>query len=350
MNTVAASNSLTVSAVGEARVGPLMALPRVLEEAGISPRLVFRDAGIAPDLFNHPDNRIDYETLVGLLSACATRSGRDDIGLLAGARFTLRDLGALGELMRNAATVGEALRNLLLHLHFYDRAAIPVMLRMESNQVFLGYSLQHAAVSGTAQLHDAAIAVAHRMLRELCGPAWRPQYVAFCHSRPRNISSYRQVFGPGVHFDAGLSGLSFAASWLEHPIAGADPGRYDQLNRALRDAEARWPISMAEEVQCVLHQLLPQGTSSAAAVARLFSISERSLRQKLHAEGTSMQRLLAQTRFELARHLLLNTHQSMSLIAASLCYADSAVFSRAFHAWAGMGPRAWRARHSAHGA
>lgn len=350
MNTVTASNSLTVSAVGEARVGPLMALPRVLEEAGISPGLVFRDVGIAPGLFDHPDNRIAYETALRLLSTCATRSGRDDIGLLAGARFTLGDLGALGELMRNAATVGEALRNLLLHLHFYDRGAIPVMLRMESDQVFLGYSLQHAAVSGTAQLHDAAIAVAQRMLRQLCGPAWRPGYVAFCHSRPRNISSYRRVFGTSVHFDAGLSGLSFAASWLEHSIAGADPGRYGQLNRALRDAAAHWPMSVAEEVQCVLHQLLPQGTSSSAAVARLFGSSERTLRQKLQAEGTSMQRLLAQTRFELARHLLLNTRQPMSLIAAALCYADSAVFSRAFHAWAGMGPKAWRARHSAHSA
>jgi AraC-like DNA-binding protein len=85
-------------------------------------------------------------------------------------------------------------------------------------------------------------------------------------------------------------------------------------------------------------------------VARLFGISERTLRQKLQAEGTSMQRLLAQTRFELARHLLLNTRQPMSLIAAALCYADSAVFSRAFHAWAGMGPKAWRARHSTHSA
>nr|MBP6683093.1 AraC family transcriptional regulator ligand-binding domain-containing protein [Halioglobus sp.] len=89
MNTIAANNSPTISAIGEARIGPLMALPRVLEEAGISAAALFREAGIAPDLFDHPDNRIAYETLVGLLSACATRSGRDGIGLMAGARFTL---------------------------------------------------------------------------------------------------------------------------------------------------------------------------------------------------------------------------------------------------------------------
>ncbi|MBP6725338.1 MAG: hypothetical protein KA137_10885, partial [Halioglobus sp.] len=57
VNTIAANNSPTISAIGEARIGPLMALPRVLEEAGISAAALFREAGIAPDLFDHPDNR-----------------------------------------------------------------------------------------------------------------------------------------------------------------------------------------------------------------------------------------------------------------------------------------------------
>ena len=77
-------------------------------------------------------------------------------------------------------------------------------------------------------------------------------------------------------------------------------------------------------------------------MARLFGYSERTLRQKLSDEGTSMRRLLTATRFELARHLLGSTGLSISRIAAALCYADSAVFSRAFHGWAGMSPRQWR--------
>ncbi len=55
-----------------------------------------------------------------------------------------------------------------------------------------------------------------------------------------------------------------------------------------------------------------------------------------------MQTLLADTRFEIARHLLQNTRLPMSEIAAALCYADSTVFSRAFHNWAGISPRQWR--------
>lgn len=341
--------SPAVSAVGEARVGPLIELPRVLEELGLSPRRVLRQAGVAPGLFSNPENRIPYEALGELLSTCASLSGRGDFGLLAGSRFSLANFGTLGDLMRNAGTVGEALRALILHLHFYDRTAVPVMFRVGSARVLLGYSPQHAAMPGAGQLQDAAITVAYRMMRELCGAGWQPEFVQFSHHRPDSIAGYRRVFGPGVRFNADLSGLSFSSASLEHPVAGADPALYTLLTHTLRDAKAGGLMSVAEEVRCVLLQLLPGGTAATASVARMFGISERTLRQKLQDEGVKMQQLLAETRFELARHLLHNTQLPMADIAAALCYADAAVFSRAFHSWAGISPRQWRYQSQAPG-
>lgn len=327
---------------GESRLGPIIHLPQLLEELGVRPALVFRRAGVSTGLFANPENRITQEQLFGLLSACVSLTGRSDFGLLLGGRASLENFGALGELMQNSATVGEAMKMLILHLHFFDRGGIPIFIRAESKNVFLGYSLQHVALDGSAPLQDVAITIASRMLRELCGRAWQPLFVQFSHHRPKETSAYRRVFGPGVQFNATLSGLSFSASWLDHRIAAADMARFRALNEALRQAEAGWPISVAEEVQCILHQLLPGGTIASASVARLFGYSDRTLRQKLRSEGTSMQRLLTETRFELARHLLQDTDLSMSRIAAALCYADAAVFSRAFQAWTGMSPRQWR--------
>ena len=229
-----------------------------------------------------------------------------------------------------------------MHLHFFDRGAVPIMLPGEGASVFLGYRVQHPTLAGSSQLKDAAVAVASRILRELCGPAWQPLAVQFSHRRPESHATYRRVFGPGVRFDAELSGLYFDTQWMERPIAGADPARYRLLHSALQRAESSWPISLAEEVQCILHQQLPAGSVSAVGVARLFGYSERTLRQKLSEEGASMRSLLAETRFELARHLLVGTELSISRIAAALCYADTAAFSRAFHGWAGLSPRQWR--------
>jgi AraC-like DNA-binding protein len=59
-----------------------------------------------------------------------------------------------------------------------------------------------------------------------------------------------------------------------------------------------------------------------------------------------MQRLLADTRHELARHLLLNTDLPVSQIATNLGFAEPATFSRAFRSWAGTSPRQWRKEES----
>ena len=92
----------------------------------------------------------------------------------------------------------------------------------------------------------------------------------------------------------------------------------------------------------MLHQMLLTGKTAASDIANLFGMSERTLRYRLEGEGTSMQRLLADTRHKLACHLLLNTTLPISKIAADLGFTESAVFSRAFRSWAGTSPSQWR--------
>jgi AraC-like DNA-binding protein len=335
--------SFEMTAAGEVRVAPLMALTSILKSLGVSPQFAFEQAGIQLSVFDHPENRIKHEALGRLLSVCSSLSHRSDFGLLLTTGFRLRDLGILGDVMHHSATVSEALRMLILHLNFHDRMAFPLLLRIEPDSVFLGYSIRHPAVEGTAQIYDGAITVVFKMLRELCGPDWAPRFVQFSRHQPKNVIPYRRIFGPHLRFDAEWSGISFDAYWLEHATPGADAVRYKQLNRKMLDALAGGSNSFTDEVQCVLHRLLLGGSSSARSVARLFAISERTLRHKLRAEGSSMQRLLAETRFELARHLLQSTQLPVSKIAASLCYSDTAVFSRAFQGWTGISPRQWRA-------
>ncbi len=334
-----------VTADGDVRIGPVAAVPMVLTELGVNPRRAFLRAGVPLQMFKNPENRIAFEALGRLLLECANLTNCSHFGLLVGRHFDLKGLGAIGDLMRNSATVGEALRSLLLHLHLHDRGAAPVLLNPDASTVVLGYSIYRPGIPGASQLYDAAIAIGFRALVDICGPDWKPLRVQFSHVRPKDTRPYRQFFGSNLRFDGEVSGIVFASSWLDHPIAGADPALHMLISQAIRLNRAKnGTMTFADEVRSALHQMVLNGISSSEDVAGLFGIHERTLRKRLAVENTCLQQLVNQTRFTLAQQLLTNTQLPLSEIAAALHYADSAVFSRAFRKWAQVSPKEWRAR------
>lgn len=333
---------VTMSAAGHIRLGPVLGIPAVLTELGVEPRRAFAQAGVDQRLFDEADNRMPLEDIGRLVDVCVALTDCPHFGLLLGERFDLSTFGPLGLLMQNSPTVGEAVRSLVLHFHVHDRGAAPVLLASEASSVILGYSIYRHGASASAQVYDAAILIGYRMLAELCGPTWKAGHVQFSHGRPRSIAAYRRVFGPNVSFDAEVSGVVFASSWMDKPIEGADPELHALVAKAIREAEASGPMSFGEQVQGMLHQLVLSGMASAEAVARLFAIHERTLRRRLEEEGLNLRQLINQTRFELAQQLLQNTGLPVSEIASALQYADANAFSRAFRAWADLSPSQWR--------
>jgi transcriptional regulator GlxA family with amidase domain len=64
----------------------------------------------------------------------------------------------------------------------------------------------------------------------------------------------------------------------------------------------------------------------------------RTLNRRLEAQGTTFQNVLDEVRLESARQLLDVTKLPLIEIAASLGYAESSAFSRAFRRWSGDAP------------
>ena len=335
---------LAATGDGEVRIGPVAAIPALLRKFGVTPSLPFARAGVPLHAFTDPENRIAFDALGRLLAECSAATDCGHFGLLVGECFELDGLGAIGHLMRNSATVGDALRALLLHLYLHDRGAVPILINVDASFVLLGYSIYRHGTPGTAHLYDVAIAIGYALLQAICGASWKAAHVQFSHGRPKDARPYRRLFGPSVRFNAEVSGIVFAESWLDRTVPGADPRLRQQIMSAITQASASSTMDFADIVRGALHQMVLSGTSSAESVALLFGIHERTLRKRLATEGTSLQQLVSQTRFELAKQLLENTQLPISEIASALHFADAAVFSRAFRSWSKTSPRDWRAR------
>lgn len=332
------------SSRGQVRVGPLAAIPDLVQELGASPRRVFASAGVSLREFRQPDTRLEAVRIARLLQEATWQTARPDFAMMAGLRFSMQGLGLIGELMQHSTTVGEALRSLVLHLHLHDLGAAPVLLSTDDRTTLLGYSVYRFGVQALDLVYDTSTGIIFQILEALCGPDFHARAIQVSARGESRRALYKQHYGCAVRFDAGVSGVVFSSHWLQRPIAGADPVKRSELQNRLAEAEAHSPMTFGQRAETVLQQMLLCGSATAPAIAALFGVSERSMRRRLAAEGTSLRELLNRSRFDLACQMLGYTELAVGDIASALQYRDANAFSRAFRSRAGCTATRWRRR------
>ena len=320
------------------RVGAFVALPQLIQQLGGDPAAMLLATGLPDSAFAHPDNRVPYAALAGLLDRAANSTGCQHFGLLAGRLFHLSDLGLVGELVRNSATVGIALEALTVYQHLNSEAGLAYLLK-RGDYVDLGYATYHPVVSGVSHLYDTALATGMNIMTELCGTTWKPYEVLLPYAKPHDISQHRAFFKVVPRFDAECSVLRFPARDLGRSVPGADPGVRRRCEQAARSAGA--PEFM-QQVYRGLRLLMLQNRHSGDELAQLLAMHRRTLNRRLKAQGITFQHVLDDVRFEVARDLLANSNVHLDDIAATLGYAAVTPFMRTFRRWSGTTPGQWR--------
>lgn len=325
------------------RVGGAAAFLTVLREFGVDPAEVLAEVGIDPELFEDPDNVITFRARSRLIARCVARTGCAHFGLLGGQLMDLRSLGFVGLLAKNSTDVREALQGLINFLRLHSTGAV-IGLAEDPRVAALTYDVVQSNSEATDQIGDAAVAMMYNVMRNLCGHGFRPSEARFAHRRPKDIRPFRRFFRTPLAFDTEHYSLLFPTRWLDHRLPEVDEELVHLLRRESQQLMMRHGDEFPDTVRSVLRTMLLAGHFSADKVAALFSIRGRTLSRRLEAHGTNFRNLVDEARFEIARQMLENTSLDVGDIAATLGYARTSPFSRAFRRWSGTTPAAWRAK------
>jgi AraC-like DNA-binding protein len=87
---------------------------------------------------------------------------------------------------------------------------------------------------------------------------------------------------------------------------------------------------------------LEHGPASLGDIANRLALSERTLRRRLRALGTSYNKILQDVRSCAAQEWLRDSNLTMESIAWRLGYTETANFRHAFKRWTGQSPQAFR--------
>jgi len=326
------------------RVGPVAALPGLLGELGVSLEEACAGSGIAPNDLA-PEVRLPYPALIGLLERSAALARCPQLGLLLGARCDHLSLGAIGEMMAAAPTLGDAFSDYVGLQIGYSRGAT-VYLQRSGEDFVLGYGLYDSRTGPSRQIHDLVAALGCNMVRALTGGRGQVLRVLACISPPESLAAHRSVLKATVHFDQEQTAVVISARDMALPLPGHDPVRRLQLRNAIRQKLRGELEDVAANVRHVLRPRLMLGEANREAVARELGLSARTLARHLARAGTSFEAIKDEVRFTIARELLALTRLPISRIGGALAYSTNSAFDHAFTRWAGTTPSQWRSANA----
>lgn len=322
-------------------------LVRVLQHAdarGVDSTPWLAAAGLEREALFDPATRLSWAEVHAFLTRALAGCGEPALGLQLGGRDQLGTFGLLGLRMLASRTFGEAvaagvrnheLAGALLHVGFVhlgeDAAALVLWPR-------------HADPELEAFLSEELVSSAIAMARQLLGADFAPRRIELAYAAPPSAELYARVLGAPVHFGAPVSRIIFAGHWLKRPLASHNPLAARLAEQLCR--RQAMPVPADDDVVVTVANLLRSHCRrrlTMAQAAALLACSERSLRRRLDAAGTSFRQLHDQVRRARALELLGEPGRPLASIAAAVGFSDAREFRRAFKRWTGYTPHAARA-------
>jgi AraC-like DNA-binding protein len=172
----------------------------------------------------------------------------------------------------------------------------------------------------------------------------RPLAAQFGFEAPGgNRAAFERAFGCPAKFMQPDNRLLFARSDLALKLPSHNPQLLALHEQVLEERLAfLGSDSLGLRVSEELMRRLARGEPRREEVAAALSLADRTLQRRLQAENTSFQKLLDDTRRELARKLLADPRCAIGEAAHRLGFADPSNFFRACRRWFGCAPGQYR--------
>jgi len=312
------------------------------ERQGIDSDQLLVEAGIQRAIIREQGARVKTENLARLVQLMWQALQDENLGL---SRFPCKPgvFYMMGRLTVHQPDLDKALR---LGCRFYDLImdGYKLALEVSGEKATIRLEQRDLALDRKHLLTELILLSWHRYASWLIGENILLSESTFSYSPPEHVDEYKYLF-PGPHrFEQQSISLSFSSRYLERPVV--------QNENSLKIFMARCPVelflrhrtddSVTKQVRLLLEKRVSSGLPDMVTAAQMLNMAKQTLRRKLHAEGTSYQRIKDLVRSDAAIYYLTQQHIPVSEVARLVGYSDPGVFVRAFKSWTGMTPGEYR--------
>ncbi len=326
-----------------------VATARVLTQLGTDHGLsvddTLRHTGIARALLDDPKGEIEAHQEVQLIRNLVNALPHmPTLGLQAGTRYHVTTYGLWGYAVLSSPTLGSAISmaSRMLNLTFSLTVS---EVEQEGDCITSSFHSDHLPPDVRQFIVDRDRAAVITLQREILGRPLPFRTIRMRRAEPSAevAEAYTSLFGVRPQFGQDSDCALFDANLMQQPLPQADSHTAklcEQMCRQLVEGrKSRTGVSAT-----VRNRLMstPGHIPDMEEIAAEMSVTSRTLRRHLTAEGATFRALLEEVRSTLAEELMVTASITHGEIAERLGYADVTTFIEAFRRWRGVPPSEFR--------
>ena len=297
--------------------------------------LVKRDPRVPAPLFD------DY---LEILNQAGRFSGEGEIGLRLAEHINDHELGVLGYILLNVASIGDFLE---MATRYHTTLSTYTAAYFHRGQFSSRFSHEVLVPAIRSPKHDITLTLSRRVdfIRNHIGPDWLPASACFSFRQPANVEPYVMRFGHNILFNQALNFFEIDNTFLEVAINDSDPQLLDIIRVQADDLLERMKNGddLVGRVKMQLINRIGQTDASQERIARALNVSRATLQRRLAAKGKSFRQLRDEIVYELSTSALAETDATIGEIALQMGYSELSSFDRGFSRLSGgLTPKEYR--------
>lgn len=317
---------------------------RLLEQHGIDPAPLFRELGIGLDVLQDPNARIPALKWDVLIRRAADLDPAPGFALVDAKCWHPSNLGALGFAWLSSSTLRTGLSRLMRYWKLLgERSKLHLIDQGTSVKVVVDSGRTDPVISG--HIADFTLSMIYSLCELNRGEGLRPLELCMRYVWPGEQQAYERRFGCQVVCSASEDSLTFSASDLDQPLPTGNRQIAATLDQVLTEQLAHLDKhNVVARCKASLLEQLSEGDLSEQDMAEQLHMSRRTLQRKLAEAEITYQRLVDETRRDLALRYIEDPRKSIVDITFLLGFSQQSAFTRAFKRWTGVSPTLYRQR------
>ena len=321
----------------------LKQLTRVIEQAGSSMEQVLALSELKDSPSIGSSERVKQESdAVVMLQSAIELTQNPALPLHLGRFFDVTALGSYGFAIMSCTDLGSCMR--IMRRYQTTLGAGPRWRILDHGAVL---AIRTSIALGSP---DQRRVVSELVFSQLCSSAeflindrLSGAELHLCYAAPRHATEYEQLLSIPVTFDQPHNQLLLPKALLSSPVRTANRNGHEVfLQQCEKMLQGRNKI---ENTSAAVRRLLLQSAGEFPCVrqtAQHLHLSERTLRRRLDAEGSTFRAIKEEVKNILALKYLANTQLTIAEVASLLDYTEAVNFRQAFLRWHGITPIQYR--------